>query len=63
MATEQLVRVKLNSARAGHSFDRDGRQTGQFIQAVGDIVEMPESEAQRHFNAGLASLVPADKKG
>lgn len=63
MATETMVRVKLNSARAGHSFDKEGRHTGQFVQAVGDIVEMPESEAKRHLDAGLASLAPAEKKG
>lgn len=63
MATETMVRVKLNSSRAGHAFDKDGRPAGMFSQAVGDIVEMPEIEANRHIRAGLASPAPAEKKG
>jgi hypothetical protein len=63
MANETMVRVKLNSARAGHSYDSSGRNIGVFSQSVGDIVEMPASEAQRHVNSGLASLAPLEKKG
>ena len=54
------VKVKLNSARCGHTFDANGRQTGVFSQAAGDVVEMSQVEAQRHVERGLASLVPSD---
>ncbi len=60
---EQTIKVKLNSSRAGHSFDENGRFTGVFSQAAGDIVDMPKSEAERHFQAGLASPAPIEKKG
>lgn len=63
MAQKEMVRVKLNSARAGHSFDSQGRNTGVFSQAAGDIVEMSADEAQRHFDRGLASPAPVEKKG
>lgn len=60
---EKTVNVKLTSARAGHSFDSQGRMTGVFAQAAGDIVSMPKSEADRHIERGLATLVPDDPKG
>lgn len=62
MAKEEIVRVKLNSARAGHTFDSQGRNVGVFAQAAGDIVEMPASEAQRHIERGLASIAPNEAK-
>lgn len=56
MASEmKTMKVKLASARAGHTFDSDGRQTGMFAQAAGDVVEMPVDEARRHIDKGLAS--------
>jgi hypothetical protein len=60
---EPSVRVKLSSARAGHSFDAQGRMTGVFSQAAGDIVTMPKSEADRHISKGLATLAPEEPKG
>ena len=63
MAQQEMVRVKLTSARAGHSFDSSGRMTGVFAQAAGDIVNMPADEAQRHFDKGLAAPAPVEKKG
>lgn len=53
----KTMRVKLVSARAGHTFDREGRQTGVFAQSAGDEVEMSIEEAQRHLDKGLASRV------
>lgn len=61
MATPKTVRVKLNCSRAGHNFDAQGRQTGIFAQAAGDVVEMPPDEAQRHIDAGLAQPVLNEK--
>ena len=55
------VRVKLNSSRAGHRFDAQGRQVGSYVQNVGDVVEVDEDEALRLFDAGLAS--PEQSKG
>jgi hypothetical protein len=55
--SEKTVKVKLASARIGHSFDAKGRQIGDFAQSVGDIVDMPESEAKRYVDKGLASYV------
>ena len=54
------VKVKLHSARCGHTFDAKGRQMGVFAQAVGDVVEMPEDEATRYIDRGLASKVTND---
>jgi len=59
---QKTVRVKLNCSRAGHNFDKDGRQTGIFAQAAGEIVEMPADEAQRNIDNGLASLILSDKE-
>lgn len=49
-----VVKVKLLSARAGHSYDDAGRFTGVFSQAAGDVVDMSPVEAQRHIERGLA---------
>ena len=57
MAKEEMVKVKLNSARIGHVFDDKGRMTGTFTQAAGDEVDMPKTEARRHIQRGLASAV------
>lgn len=57
MAKEEMVKVKLNSARIGHVFDDKGRMTGTFAQAAGDEVDMPKTEARRHIQRGLASAV------
>lgn len=51
------TRVKLTSARCGHSFDKQGRPTGVFGQAAGDIVDMPAEEARRYIEKGLATPV------
>jgi len=56
------VKVKLNSSRVGHKFDDKGRPTGVFSQAVGDIVEMPDAEARRYIERGLAAPVSENKK-
>ncbi len=55
--------VKLSSARCGHKFDKDGRFTGVFSQAAGDEVDMPDDEARRYLDRGLASEIrkPANK--
>lgn len=52
--------VKLTSARVGHKYDKDGRCTGVFSEAAGQEVEMPNDEAQRYLDRGLA--VPVQKK-
>ncbi len=49
--------VKLTSPRCGHRFDKEGRFTGVFAQAAGDEVEMPEEEAKRYIERGLATTV------
>ena len=61
-AKPETVKVKLTSARAGHSYDRHGRFTGVFAQAAGDVVEMSAEEAERHVERGLATHVAADAK-
>lgn len=59
---QKMVRVKLTCSRAGHNYDSQGRACGTFSQAPGDIVEMPEDEAKRNIDGGIASLVPAETK-
>lgn len=49
--------VKLTSPRCGHRFDKDGRFTGAYAQAAGDEVDMPEDEAKRYIERGLATPV------
>lgn len=53
--------VKLTSARVGHNFDKDGRFIGQFSQAVGQEVDMPNDEARRYIERGLATEVTKAK--
>lgn len=53
----KMQRVRLNSARVGHTYDDEGRWTGEFNQAAGDEVEMRSDEAQRYLQRGLASEV------
>lgn len=62
MATREMVRVKLTSSRCGHSYDTEGRFTGVFSQQIGEVVEMPADEAQRHIDRGLASAILPEKK-
>lgn len=59
------MKVKLSSARVGHNYDSNKRFIGQFSQAAGDIVDMPNDEAARYIDRGLASKVNDDnqKKG
>lgn len=65
-----MTKVKLLSARVGHSYDGKnidknnphGRFTGVFSQAAGTIVNMQDDEAERYLNAGLAELPPKDTK-
>lgn len=52
--------VKLISARVGHKYDKDGRCTGAFSEAAGQEVEMPDDEARRYIERGLAA--PVQKK-
>lgn len=61
MAKAETVRVQLTSARCGHRFDIHGNESGVFVQAAGDVVEMNPEEAQRHLDRGLA-VTPKDKK-
>lgn len=46
--------VKLQSARCGHKYDNDGRFIGVFANAAGDEVDMPDAEARRYIDRGLA---------
>jgi hypothetical protein len=57
-----MVKVKLAGSRAGHKFDAAGRYVGDFVQAAGEIVEMPENEAKNYIDRGMASAVVADPK-
>lgn len=54
--------VKLTSARVGHKYDKDRRFVGQFSQAAGDEVEMPDDEARRYIDNGLATEVKKPAK-
>lgn len=54
------MKVKLTTARCGHSYDKAGRLIGEFGQAAGQVVDMPADEAQRYLDKGYA--VPADKQ-
>lgn len=54
----KFVEVKLTGARCGHAYDEAGRFLGAFAQAAGDVVRMPEAEAQRYLERGLA-VAPA----
>lgn len=49
--------VKLTSARCGHKYDKDGRFIGIFANAAGDEVDIPEDEARRYIDRGLATEV------
>ncbi len=52
-----MTRVKLNSSRCGHRTNERGEVTGEFVQQVGQEVDMPHDEAERYVNSGLADLV------
>jgi hypothetical protein len=56
------MQVKLTSARVGHKYDKAGRFIGQFSQAAGDEVEMPDEEARRYIDNGLATEVKKPNK-
>lgn len=56
------MKVKLTSSRCGHKFDTQGRFIGVFSEQVNQVVEMPEAEAKRYLDAGLAVLPEPDKK-
>lgn len=49
--------VKLTSARVGHKFDKAGRFIGVFSEAAGQEVDMPDDEAERYIEKGLATRV------
>ena len=53
----KMQRVRLNSARVGHTYNEEGLWTGEFNQASGDEVEMPTEEAKRYLQRGLASPI------
>lgn len=55
--SNKTVQVKLNSSRAGHRVDKNGKVCGMFSQATGDIVSMSSDEARRHVDVGLAEYV------
>jgi hypothetical protein len=54
--------VKLTSAICGHRFDKEGRFTGVFANAVGDEIEMDDVHARRCIEAGLANEVKKSNK-
>jgi hypothetical protein len=53
--------VKLQSDRVGHKYDKDGRFIGVFSEAAGQEVDMPDDEAKRYVERGLASVVAKPK--
>lgn len=57
MAKTEQVKVKLSSARCGHRTDKDGRFTGAFADAAGDVVTVSVDEAKRLVERGYASRV------
>lgn len=58
----ETMKVKLESARCGHRFDKERRFVGVFAQPHGAIVDMPEDEALRYLDKGLATEVVDQKK-
>lgn len=54
------MKVKLNSARCGHKFDSKGRFIGVFAEYAGQEVDMPNDEAQRYIERGLAQQVDSN---
>lgn len=56
------MKVKLNTSRAGHRFDSNGRFTGVYSQQVGEVVDLPEDEAKRVIEAGQGSPVTTEQK-
>jgi len=63
------MKVKLTSARCGHSYDGKvspglphGRFTGVFSQAAGQVVDMPKDEAERYIERGLATYPDTNDK-
>lgn len=50
------MKVQLTSSRCGHKFDAKGRFIGVFSEAVGQVVDMPDEEAERYLERGLAKL-------
>lgn len=71
------MKVKLKSARAGHTLgdkiempripqeDRgqEYRILGTFANEVGDVIEVKDDEGRRMVLAGLASEVAANQRG
>lgn len=57
-APANTKRVRLNCSRCGHRTNDKGEVIGEFVQQVGQEVDMPNDEADRYVNAGLADLVP-----
>lgn len=53
--SQKLVKVRVLSPRCGHNFNEKGQQTGEFANAIGDIIDMPEDEAQRNIAKGIVS--------
>lgn len=60
------MKVKLHTARAGHIHAKgtDGalRVVGEFVQAAGDIIDLPNDEANRLVEKGYASRVNENSK-
>lgn len=54
--------VKLTSSRVGHKHDKSGRFIGVFSEAAGQEVEMPDDEARRYIEKGLANPVAKNNR-
>lgn len=55
------MKVRLTSSRCGQNFTADGKPGAIFAQAAGEVVEMPDDEAKRYIERGLASVVSETK--
>lgn len=55
------MKVKLNTAVAGNKL-KDGQFAGHFAWAVGEVVEMSDTEARAYIERGMATPVNQSNK-
>lgn len=53
---QETVKVKLTTARAGH-VQKNGRTVGEYVQQVGQEIELPTEEGLRLVDRAQATLV------
>ncbi len=60
---QNTKRVRLNCSRCGHRTNAKGEVIGEYVQQIGQIVEVPADEADRCVNSGIAEFVTGDALG